>query len=230
MSLFSCAPPSCIAVSSLISHSRHHPGFATAALQSHAVTVPLCGRISSVAHRHHPALQSRPISRTPATVPFCGRIPSVAHRHHPALQSRPISRTPPPSRFAAASLQFNGGSKNTRNCDLKCPCGHSRQQKAARMTPRMSSLRPCCLVPQTGRQWPWRISTSLSAVSKKEPPKKGWSAHALSFDLPVFTCHGYCVSRAGGGKGQPEGNGSWVAGKVLPMEGGGRRAAGLCSK
>ena len=130
-----------------------------------------------------------------ASVLHCGLVPYIA--------------PPPPSRFAAASLQFNGGSKNTRNCNLKCPCGHSRQQKAARMTPRMSSLRPCCLVPQTGRQWPWRISTSLSAVSKKEPPKKGWSAHALSFDLPVFTCHGYCVSRAGGGKGQPEGNGSW---------------------
>ena len=123
MSLFSCAPPSRIAVSSLISHSRHRPGFATAA------------------------------------------------------------------------LQFNGGSNNTRNCDLKCPCGHSRQQKAVIMTPRMSSLRPCCLVPQTGRQWPWRISASLSAVSKKEPPEKGWSAQALSFDLQVFTCHGYIRRR-----------------------------------
>ena len=30
----------------------------------------------------------------------------------------------------------------------------------------------------------------LSAVSPKEPPERGWSAHALSFDLQVFTCHG----------------------------------------
>ncbi len=73
----------------------------------------------------------------------------------------------------------------------RCPSGHPGQQKAARMAPRMSSLRPCCLVPQTGRQWPWRISALLSAVSPKEPPEKGRSAHALSFDLPVFTCHGY---------------------------------------
>ena len=65
---------------------------------------------------------------------------------------------------------------------------------------------------------------------QKRAPEKGWSAHALSFDLPVFTCHGYCVSRAGGGEGQPEGNGSWVAGKEWPMEGGSRRAAGLRSK
>ena len=45
---------------------------------------------------------------------------------------------------------------------------------------------------------PWRISDLLSAVSPKEPPEKGWSAHALSFDLQVFTCHGY--NRGNGGR------------------------------
>lgn len=30
------------------------------------------------------------------------------------------------------------------NCHHRCPSGHPRQQKAARMTPRMSSLLPCC--------------------------------------------------------------------------------------
>ena len=31
----------------------------------------------------------------------------------------------------------------------------------------------------------------LSAISHKEPPKKRWGSHALSLDLPVFTCHGW---------------------------------------
>ena len=31
----------------------------------------------------------------------------------------------------------------------------------------------------------------LSTISHKEPPTKRWGSHALSLDLPVFTCHGW---------------------------------------
>ena len=50
---------------------------------------------------------------------------------------------------------------------------------------------PTSLSNRTGQNWPWRISVLLSAISHKEPPKKRWGSHALSLDLPVFTCHGF---------------------------------------
>ena len=129
-------------------------------------------------------------------------------RHRVALFSQTATAT---------DLWDNGGRNNTQDRDLKCPGGHPRQQRAARMTPRMSSLLPCCpaallpcclvallpccLAPLRSKRdsryprRPWRISALLSAVSPKEPPEKGWSAQALSFDLQVFTCHGLWRSR-----------------------------------
>ena len=120
-------------------------------------------------------------------IDICRKSPP---RHRVALFSQTATAT---------DLWDNGGRNNTQDCDLKCPGGHPRQQKAARITSWMSSLLPCCLVallpyaPNGTRDTPvrpWRISILLSVASVKAPPEKGRTFPALSIDLQTFICHG----------------------------------------
>ena len=92
----------------------------------------------------------------------------------------------------AAELSYNcSGSGCSRAVCFCSGTGLQSQKKFLRSPVPAPPNDPTSLSNRTGQNWPWRISVLLSAISHKEPPKKRWGSHALSLDLPVFTCHGW---------------------------------------